>query len=140
MATTYLPPEHHVIRYVPWARLRRDENEQVIGDNEEYLSATWLEYFPAASRQQMIIDAVHCIRASKIDVRPRSGFAIGQVQKIQARCLADPKAYKIRVVHEPEDDNPAHTALRRWPENNDQLLELLALDEWSETLLNSSIP
>jgi hypothetical protein len=54
MTITYLPDDHHVVRYVPWARLRKDEHENVIGvlgaafrlrDGEQYLSATWAEFF-----------------------------------------------------------------------------------------------
>jgi hypothetical protein len=148
MAITYVPPDNHVVRYVPWARLRKDENDIVVGvvgaafrlrDDEEYLSATWLEFF-SGSRQQKIEAAVKTVRASKIDVRPLSGFAIGQVERIKSRCLADRRKYKIRVIHEKEEDNTAHTALRQWPRDNDDLLDLLAADEWSETVLNKNIP
>jgi hypothetical protein len=148
MTITYIPPDHHVVRYVPWARLRKDENSMVIGvvgaafrlrDGEEYLSATWLEFF-TGNRQQRIEAAVKAIRASKIDVRPLSGFALGQVEKIKSRCHADRRKYKIRVIHEQADDNPAHTALRQWPRDNDDLLDLLAAEDWSETVLNKNIP
>lgn len=148
MTITYIPSDHHVVRYVPWARLRKDENSVVIGvvgaafrlrDDENYLSATWLEFF-SGSRKERIESVVKTVRASKIDVRPLSGFAIGQVERIKSRCLADRKKYKIRIIHEEEDDNPAHTALRQWPRDNDDLLDLLAADEWGETVLNKNIP
>lgn len=54
---TPLPDEHHVMRYVPWGRLRRDGDDDsiVLGflpqafqlrPDEEYLSVTWVEFYP----------------------------------------------------------------------------------------------
>jgi hypothetical protein len=51
---TNLPDEDHVMRYVSWARLRRDEDDNILGflgaafqlrPDEESLSVNWLEYF-----------------------------------------------------------------------------------------------
>ena len=149
MPITYLPDDDHVVRYVPWARLRKTEDDVVIGvigaafklrAGEDYLSATWLEYFKQATRQENIKSAVKAIRKSNIDVRPKSGFAIGNVGKVKEVCLADPKRHKVRVIHEREDDNEAHTALRAWPSDNDDLLELIAEETWNEVVLNSQVP
>jgi hypothetical protein len=148
MPITYLPDDDHVVRYVPWARLRKDEDNNVIGvlsaafrlrDGEEYLSATWSEFF-GGDHQKSLGCAVRAIRASDIDVRPQSGFAIGQVGPIKAACLADRNRHKIRIIHERADDNPAHAALRLWPRENESLLELLAETDWGETLLNKNVP
>jgi len=148
MPITYLPLEDHVIRYVPWARLRKDEHDNVVGvlgvafklrKDEEYLSATWVEFFQGAHGER-VAAAVKIIRASEIKVKPRSGFAVGNVGRVKEVCLADKEKHKIRIIHEPADDNEAHTALRGWPRENDPLLELIAEDVWSETVLNSDIP
>lgn len=147
MAIKYIPPEDHLVRYVPWSKLRKDENDNVVGilgaafklrETEDYLSATWLEFF-AGTRSDSIRAAVHTIRNSDIDVRPRSGFAIGNVSRIEAVCLADPRKYKIRFVHEEEPDNKAHVALRGWPRDNDALLERLAEEAWAEVVLNRNV-
>jgi hypothetical protein len=147
MAITYLPDKDHVVRYVPWARLRKDEDNNVIGllgaafrlrEGEEYLSATWVEFFEG-EREENLGCAVRAIRASDIDVRPQSGFAVGNVALIKARCLADKNRLKIRIIHEKADDNPAHAALRLWPRDNELLLELLAETDWAETILNKKI-
>jgi len=51
---TNLPDEDHVMRFVPWGRLRKDEDDNVLGflgdafklkPNEDHLSVNWLEYF-----------------------------------------------------------------------------------------------
>jgi hypothetical protein len=47
---------------------------------------------------------------------------------------------KVRFIHEPEDDNKAHTAIHGWPRDADDLFEALAAEAWSETVLNKSIP
>jgi hypothetical protein len=148
MPIKYLPDEDHVVRYVPWARLRKDEEDNVIGvlgsafklrDNEQYLSATWAEFFPGP-HADCIVAAIKVIRNSRMQVKPRSGFAVGNVRRVKDTCVADEKKHKIRVIHEPEADNTAHTALRGWPRDNDPLLELLAEDAWSETILNKNVP
>jgi hypothetical protein len=136
------------VRYVPWARLRKDEDENVLGvlgaafrlrQDEEYLSATWAEHF-AGNHQECVAAAVRAVRASDMKPTPRSGFAVGNVGRIKDVCLADKDKYNIRVIHEPEDDNVGHTALRRWPKDNEPLLELLAEDAWGEFVLNRDIP
>jgi hypothetical protein len=108
-------------------------------NDEDYLSATWLEFFPGP-RDNSIKGAVQAIRASSMKVTPKSGFAIGNAGRVGEACLADQKKYKIRFVHEQEDDNEAHVACRGWPRDNDALLDLLAGDAWSETVLNKDIP
>jgi hypothetical protein len=147
MPITYLPGEDHVVRYVPWARLRKDEDDNVIGvlgaafrlrDDEEYLSATWAEYFAGATHAERIAAAVKAFRASLV-VAPRSGFATGNVDQIKETCLAHEGKHKIRIIHEPEDDNQAHTALRGWPRDNEDLLNVLADGVWSSFVLNKDI-
>ncbi len=61
------------------------------------------------------------------------------VNLIKETCLADKGKHKIRIIHEPEDDNKAHTALRGWPRDNDDLLNLLADEAWSSFVLNKNI-
>lgn len=148
MPSKYLDATHHVVRYVPWAKLRKDENENVLGvlgvafrlrEDEEYLSATWCEFFEG-SHDDCISKSVAAIRASRIDVKPRSGFAVGNVQAIGECCASHKKRSRIRFLHEETDDNPAHAALRGWPADNDDLLDILADDVWSRTILNKDIP
>ncbi|MGH8489443.1 MAG: hypothetical protein ACREXS_11435, partial [Gammaproteobacteria bacterium] len=80
-----LPPQDHVMRYVSWNKLRKNEKDEVIGilgeafkmrDSDKSLSTTWLEYF-LGSREEQITAAVRAVRASKLEVKPKSGFAIG---------------------------------------------------------------
>ena len=141
-----LKAEHHVVRYVSWTRLRKDEDDNVLGvlaaaftlrRGEKYLSATWAEFFQGPRRVQ-IEGAVRAIRASSIQVSPRSGFAVGNIGRVGEACQSC--GHRIRFLHEPEADNAAHSALRRWPRDADDLFELLAEDAWSETVLNKDVP
>ena len=141
-----LPPDDHIIRYVSWARLRKDENDNVIGvlgeafrrrPDENALSATWLEYF-SGSRQKQVTSSVRAIRASKLCPRPKSGFAIGNVDAISKACLQ--RKQRVRIIHEPEEDNKAHASVRRITRDDLELLEILATEAWAELVLNSSIP
>ena len=146
MPPTKLPPDHHLVRNVPWGKLRKDENdpEKVIGvlgeafkmrPVEQTLSTTWLEYF-AGTRQQQVYGAIRAMRASSLDIKTNSGFAVGNVGNIAAAAAA--RDYSIRVLHEPTEDNKAHVALRRWPRDDMLLFELLAAEAWSELVLNNS--
>jgi len=102
--------------------------------NEETLSTTWLEYFAGTKREQ-IYGAIRAMRASKLEIKTKSGFAIGNVGNIVGVAAAH--NYSIRVLHEPEEDNNAHVAVRRWP-RDDMLFELLAAEAWSELVLNNN--
>ena len=147
MPPTKLPAEHHIVRNASWSKLRKDENDNVIGVLGEafkmrpvdtYLSTTWLEYFPG-ERDSQIVAAVQAMRASNLNISRKSGFAIGNVGRIEHTAAASEKAYKLRILHEPAPDNKAHAAVRRFPRDDIELFELLAIDAWSEVVLNSSI-
>ena len=43
---------------------------------EDSLSTTWLEYF-AGTRREQIDGAVRTMGASQLEIKPKSGFAIG---------------------------------------------------------------
>jgi hypothetical protein len=146
MKNQKLQPDNHVVRYVPFGKLRKDEDDNPIGvlgaafkrrDNETYLSTTWLEYF-AGPKCDQITAAIRAVRASRLGVTPKSGFAIGRVGAIAASCAE--RNHSIRILHEPEDDNKAHAAVRRMPRDDDELLELLAAESWCELILNAKIP
>ena len=141
-----LPDEDHVMRYVGWNNLRRDgdDNDRVIGflpeafrrrPEEEVLSVNWLEFFPEPATR--VRDCVWVLRKA-MRARPKSAFAIGNVSKIKGTCYAH--GAKIRILYEPEEGEPAHSAIRHLPRDDLMLLAALADDAFSEIVRNAEIP
>jgi hypothetical protein len=137
MATNYLPDDHHVVRHVSGNNVERD-GDQVLGifpqafrlrDNEEYLSASWLEYFHGSKKDRL--KATREAMRKARDVRPSHVLAVGNVLAVKDACKEF--GLKVRVCHEPDGQpNPAYTAVRRFSSENDQLLDLLSSEAWSD--------
>ncbi|MCQ8118984.1 hypothetical protein [Methylomonas rosea] len=150
-----IPLDDHIIRYIPWAKLLKDEDDNVIGilgtafklreatetrAAEKYLSATWLEYFPNnGESNEQITAAIRAMRASNIDVKPKSGFSIGKVSNIQSACIQS-NANAVRIVYAPSDSNKAHVAVNKFPCDDAGLCNLLAEEAWAQLILNCDIP
>ena len=141
-----LPDDHHVMRYVPWSKLLKDEDENVIGflaqafalrPNEESLSVNWLEYF-GGDRKANIRDSVLEFRRTLTSIGRKSAFGIANVKKIRDTCSAT-AGVKVRVVYEPSRKNPAHSCIRRLPLDDLTLLDALAADAFSELVRNSDV-
>jgi hypothetical protein len=142
---TNLPNEDHVMRYVPWRKLLRDEDNNVLGFlgeafklrvDEEYLSVNWLEYFDG-DRETKIQASVRTFR-STLTVGTKSAFGVGNVDKIKEICHA--RGATVRIVYEPTDDNLSHSAIRRIPRDDAILLDALAADAFVELIHNAAIP
>ena len=141
MAIKYLPDVDHVVRHINSQLLIRDGDDVVTGcfpqafelrPGEKYLSASWLEFFPGTDDERRRAVVTACARARS--VKPRHGFAFGNVREVKDAC-AD-YGLKIRVIHEPDksNPNPAYTAIRNYRSDDIELLELLATDAWSEVV------
>jgi len=142
-----LPDKDHVIRYVPWGRLLKDEDENVLGflwhafqlrPEEDYLSVNWLEFYDG-DRETQIRLSVWEIRVSfKKPLGVKSAFAIGNVAQVKETCQA--AGSRVRVVHEPEPNNPGHSGIRQLLRDDLSLLEALAADAFTERVNNADIP
>ena len=139
-----LPDADHVMRYVPWTKLRRDENDNVIGflgeafklrDEEQSLSLNWLGYF-SGHRNEQVRQSVEMFRRIR-SVGAKSAYGIANVAQIKAVC--DSAGARVRVVYEPEDENPAHSGIRRLPRDDMGLLDALATQAFAELLHNSKV-
>jgi hypothetical protein len=144
-AVTNLPNDDHVMRHVSWTRLRKDEDDNILGflpdafqrnENHTSLSVNWLEYFEG-DRQNQIQGSVRMFRKT-ITVRPKSAFGIGNVAKIKEVCRSN--GANVRIVYEPEENNPSHSGIRRLPRDDFSLLEALAADAFVELVHNTAIP
>jgi hypothetical protein len=142
---TNLPDEDHVMRYASWTKLRRDEDDNVLGflgdafklkPEETSLSVNWLEYFDG-DREARIQASVRMFRHT-ITVGTKSAFGIGNVAKIKEVCRA--RGATVRIVYEPTEDNPFHSGIRRLPRDDSMLLDALAADAFAELIHNTAIP
>ncbi|MBI1262424.1 MAG: hypothetical protein GC184_11940 [Rhizobiales bacterium] len=145
MSVVNIPHEHHVIRYASWTKLRKDENDNVLGilpdalrlrEVETSLSTTWIEWFDGPPQNQYL-NAVEMIRRT-MSVSPRGGMSKANVGNLRELCQTE--NVSIRIVHEPTDENDAHASIRRLPRDNLDLLELLAAEAFTETILNRDLP
>lgn len=141
---TNLPDEDHVMRHVPWKKLRRDEDDNVLGflpqafelrPDEEALSVNWVEFFSDPATR--VRDSVWAMRKAR-DAGGKSAFGIGNVGKIKETCLA--RGIRVRILHEPRGNEPAHAGIRRLPPDDLTLLAALAEDAFTEMVRNADIP
>jgi hypothetical protein len=138
MPSNYLLETERMVRAVPWAKLAKNEDETVVygpspaafalRDDETYLSATWCEYF-SGSGDEALRCAVEALKSSKYKMGRKGRFAVANVGEVKE--LLGSKGHKIRVVHEREDDNPAHVAIRQWPKDDVLILDRLAQEVWA---------
>jgi hypothetical protein len=143
---TNLPDEDHVMRYVPWTRLDKDEDDNVRGflpqafelrDDEDGLSVNWVEYHDG-DWETRIQASVNAIRGSfERGIGKKSAFGIGNVGKIKETCLAS--GARVRVIHAPKKPNLAHAEIRRLPRDYLTLLQALADDVFADIVYNSAI-
>jgi len=91
-----------------------------------------LEFFPGNKHERTV--AVVGAVAKARTVKPTHGFALGNVAEVKDACASF--GLKIRVIHEPNKNNPnpAYAAIRNYRSDEIQLLQLLASEVWSEVI------
>ena len=130
------------MRYVPWARLRRDEDGKVLGilyqafayrNDEDALSVNWLEHFKK-DKTSNLRDCVDAQR-STLKVGKNCVYAVAVVDKVKLVCIKKQKP--VRIVYQPTKGNLAHSAL--YVQHNDDLnvMSDLALEFEKEMHPNS---
>lgn len=136
--------EDHVIRHVRKNRLRRDENGNVIGflaqafalrENEESLSVNRIEYFNGDLDARIRLSILFFRHT--FDIKNSCAFAIGNVGKVKE--ISQQNNAVIRLVYSPTNDISNHSDIRRLPRDDLALLDALALDAFTEMVLNSDI-
>ncbi|HEU0222054.1 MAG TPA: hypothetical protein VFR34_07580, partial [Paracoccaceae bacterium] len=139
-----LPNPSRVVRYVPYGKMRRDEDDNYIGPlpsafeerpADGYLSVTWCEYFNGAADAQLRC-AVEAIRGSNIAVKPKACFCVAETSEVLA-AIAE-FGHAGRAVYLPEKDNHAHAGVFGIPPDEAQLLARLADEVWSVFLTRES--
>jgi hypothetical protein len=150
-----LPEEHHVTRWIKPKFVGKNDDGTVIldasgrpdaifpdafklRDDEDTLSVTWLERFGSSLADQLPA-AAEAVRASTNSgqLKSSSAFAVGNVGKIKG--TAADNGFKIRVVEDPEGENPGHSEVRRYPRDADELFQTLAESVFRPRFLYGSL-
>jgi hypothetical protein len=138
MAISSLSDDHHAVRHVSYQQIDRDDVTgairgifpqafELLPKDDGYLSASWLEFFAGSPINCLAGIAAFLAKTRKVTAK--QAFACGRVGDIKEACSE--YGLKIRVLHEPEEDNLAYTAIRRYQSDNHELLDLLANDAWA---------
>ncbi len=140
-----LPATDHVARHVPWQRLRRDEDDNVLGvlpeafrlrSGELGMSVNWLEHYPG-DHQARLAAVIGSLRVN-LNIRPKSAFAIANVGTLENCCKQSGSS--VRIVYAPTKEIPCHALVRDMNHDDLGLLDLLADDVFTEFVQNKDIP
>lgn len=140
-----LPDEDHVMRHIPWSKLRKDENDNVLGllpqafglrPNEDALSVNWLQFFDG-DHSGRIKKSINELRSAN-NIGPKSAFGVASVGDIKAICAKSSAA--VKVVYAPTHRILSHSEIQRLPRDDLLTLEALATDAFVEIILNSTVP
>jgi hypothetical protein len=139
-----LPDGDHVMRHVPWSKLRKDENDKVLGflpqafklrSEEKSLSVNWLEIFDGG-HDARAKQTIHELRAAK-SIGKKSAFGIGNVGNIKTICKTN--GATVKIVYAPTHGNSSHSEMRDLPSDDLSILEALATDAFAELVHNADI-
>lgn len=131
MSQTNVPDTDHVVRYVGWSNVAKDADENVTGilgeafrrrPNEEGLSVNWLERAAAADKLKKTVELL----TVGLKVGKKARVAIANVAVFKNVCAR--RSAKVRIVHIPINGNEPHSEVRQLPREEDELLELLAVE------------
>lgn len=130
------------MRYVPPARLRRDEDGNVLGilpvafahrNQDDFLSVNWLEYFKR-DKASNLRDCVDVQRAT-LNVGKNCVYAVAVVDKVTLVCVKKQKP--VRIVYQPTKGNMTHAALHVQHNEDLIVMSVLALEFEKEMHSNS---
>lgn len=133
-----LADEHHILRHVAPARLRKDAAGKVLGvfyqafelrPGEDYLSAAWVEFFGLDDNAANVAAAITDFKKN-LKVKPTHRFVRGNVGVIREACKAH--SQRVRISHEPVPNFDSHASVRQINTDGSELLELLAEEAWAE--------
>jgi hypothetical protein len=137
------------MRHVKWKLLRKDDDginvigflpqAFELGPKDDYLSVNWVEH-GGGDWETRIRDSVWGVRRARpsIGAGGKSRYAIGNVGKIKEVC--ERNGARVRITHEPENNNPGHAGIRRMPRDDWTLLAALADDAFTGMVDNATIP
>jgi hypothetical protein len=144
----YLEDEHNVMRHVSYQRLLKNEDGDPVGEflpeafelkeDENGLSVNWLECF-GGDMSSNIKESIDVFRRTR-RIGKSSAYGVASVGVIQKICT-EFGFVKVRVLHDPEDDNESHTLIIRLPTfDNIKLYQSLAKNAFGECIYEKDFP
>ena len=125
-----IPDPDHVARYCKTSTAPDGEIQAtafMLRKGEQSLSVNWLEELKCPDRASEV-GALQDLYARKMKVGAGARIAILNVGTVRTKVkLESPNRVAVRVVHEPEDDDPSHSGIYGIPYDDQQIVaELIA--------------
>ena len=99
----------------------------MVRSSDEHLSVNWLEELNRPDRASQIRDLQE-LYARKLRVRAAARIAILNVGPVRAKVEQEtPNRRLLRVLHDPEADDPSHSGIYDIPYDDEIVAELIAL-------------
>lgn len=128
MKGEHLPSEHHTARYCLATKLTEEGGAAPtafhLRPGEPYLSVQWLEYLHQSDRSSQIRE-VRSTLARNMRLGSTAKIAVLNVGET-CRFVYDASRYPIRILHEPEENNEAHSGIHDTAQDEMIIAELLA--------------
>jgi len=125
-----LPEQDHISRYC--SAIHCTENGEVTGTAfqlrqiDDYLSVNWLEFLRVNHRQEEIGEIRKILR-SKLTLRASAKIAVLNVGEIIKYVRSNsPEAQELRILHEPEDNDPSHSGIYGYSYDDHLIADLIA--------------
>lgn len=123
-----LPDQDHICRYCSATKFT--ENGLITGaafqlrPSDKYLSVNWLEFFQLTDRQEQIREVRKVLR---LTLGAKARLAVLNVEAIVNFVhTQSPDARKLRVLHEPEENDPSHSGIYRFGYDDHLIADLIA--------------
>ena len=124
-----IPDSDHVARYCKASSIANSEilaTAFMLRVTDEYLSVNWLEELSHSDRDNQIADLQE-LYARKLRVGAKARIAILNVGIIRDKVERDSLDRRaLRVLHDPEPDDPSHTGIYDIPYDDEIVAELIA--------------
>ena len=122
-----IPGSDHVARFCDRKYISESDGVEpgafMLRKAETYLSVQWLEHLEKPTRKETI-RAVREIFSKHLKVRHPAKLAVLNVETTRT-LVAKTSGYGIRLMHQPEPDNEAHSGIFDTDQNADLIAELI---------------
>ena len=129
MSGQAIPDSDHVGRYCKASTVENGEISAaafMVRKAEEYLSVNWLETLNRSGRATQISE-LQSLYARKLRVGAVARIAVLNVGGLRAKVEREsPDSRLLRILHEPEFDDPSHAGIYEIPYDDEIVAELIA--------------